>query len=63
MKTQEAPKPEKSDNASVGSQLSVARLRHGWTVEEAAARTRLHPNVIRHLEADRFDKQIGRAHV
>ena len=56
MKTKEAPKPEKSENATLGSQLSVARLRHGWTVEEAAARTRLHANVIRNLEADRFDK-------
>ena len=63
MKTQEAPKPEKSDNASVGSQLSVARLRHGWTVEEAAARTRLHVNVIRHLEADRFDKLPSLAYI
>ena len=63
MKTQEAPKPEKSDNASVGSQLSVARLRHGWTVEEAAARTRLHANVIRNLEADRFDKLPSLAYI
>ena len=63
MKTQEAPKSEKSDNASVGSQLSVARLRHGWTVEEAAARTRLHANVIRHLEADRFDKLPSLAYI
>ena len=63
MKTQEAPKPEKSDHASVGSQLSVARLRHGWTVEEAAARTRLHANVIRNLEADRFDKLPSLAYI
>ena len=63
MKTQEAPKSEKNDNASVGSQLSVARLRHGWTVEEAAARTRLHANVIRHLEADRFDKLPSLAYI
>jgi len=63
MKTQEAPKPEKIDHASVGSQLSVARLRHGWTVEEAAARTRLHVNVIRHLEADRFDKLPSLAYI
>ena len=63
MKTKEAPKPEKSDNASIGSQLSVARLRHGWTVEEAAARTRLHANVIRNLEADRFDKLPSLAYI
>jgi cytoskeletal protein RodZ len=63
MKTKEAPKPEKSDNASVGSQLSVARLRHGWTIEEAAARTRLHANVIRNLEADRFDKLPSLAYI
>ena len=63
MKTKEAPKPEKSENASVGSQLSVARLRHGWTVEEAAARTRLHANVIRNLEADRFDKLPSLAYI
>ena len=63
MKTKEAPKPEKSENATVGSQLSVARLRHGWTVEEAAARTRLHVNVIRNLEADRFDKLPSQAYI
>ena len=63
MKTKEAPKTEKSDNASVGSQLSVARLRHGWTIEEAAARTRLHANVIRNLEADRFDKLPSLAYI
>ena len=63
MKTKEAPKPEKNDNASIGSQLSVARLRHGWTVEEAAARTRLHANVIRNLEADRFDKLPSLAYI
>lgn len=63
MKTKEAPKPEKSENATVGSQLSVARLRHGWTVEEAAARTRLHVNVIRNLEADRFDKLPSLAYI
>lgn len=63
MKTKEAPKPERSENASVGSQLSVARLRHGWTIEEAAARTRLHANVIRNLEADRFDKLPSLAYI
>jgi cytoskeleton protein RodZ len=63
MKTKEAPKPEKSENATLGSQLSVARLRHGWTVEEAAARTRLHANVIRNLEADRFDKLPSLAYI
>jgi cytoskeletal protein RodZ len=36
--------------------LGVARLRLGWTLEEAAARTRLHLNVIRNLEAGHFDK-------
>lgn len=40
----------------VASQLGVARLRLGWTVEEASARTRLHLNVIRRLEAGHFDK-------
>ena len=63
MKTKEAPKTEKTDNASIGSQLSVARLRHGWTVEETAARTRLHVNVIRNLEADRFDKLPSLAYI
>jgi len=63
MKTKEAPKPEKSDNASIGSQLSVARLRHGWTTQEAAARTRLHANVIRNLEGDRFDKLPSLAYI
>ena len=63
MKTKEAPKSEKGENASIGSQLSVARLRHGWTVEEAAARTRLHANVIRNLEADRFDKLPSLAYI
>lgn len=63
MKTKEAPKPEKSENASIGSQLSVARLRHGWTIEEAAARTRLHANVIRNLEGDRFDKLPSLAYI
>jgi len=63
MKTKEAPNPEKRENASIGSQLSVARLRHGWTVEEAAARTRLHANVIRNLEADRFDKLPSLAYI
>jgi len=63
MKTKEAPKPEKSENASVGSQLSVARLRHGWTIEEVAARTRLHANVIRNLEGDRFDKLPSLAYI
>ncbi|KRP32398.1 MAG: hypothetical protein ABS32_03885 [Verrucomicrobia subdivision 6 bacterium BACL9 MAG-120820-bin42] len=46
---------EKSSDP-VGSQLSVARLRLGWTIEEAAARTRLHLNVIRRLEAGEFDQ-------
>ena len=63
MKTKEAPKSEKSENASIGSQLSVARLRHGWTIEEAAARTRLHANVIRNLESDRFDKLPSLAYI
>jgi len=63
MKTKEAPKTEKAENASIGSQLSVARLRHGWTIEETAARTRLHANVIRNLEADRFDKLPSLAYI
>ena len=41
--------PESTD--PVASQLGVARLRLGWTLEEASARTRLHLNVIRRLEA------------
>jgi len=40
----------------VASQLGVARLRLGWSPEEASARTRLHLNVIRRLEAGDFDK-------
>lgn len=60
MRTKEPPK---SENASVGSLLSVARLRQGWTIEEAAARTRLHVNVIRNLEADRFDKLPSLAYI
>jgi len=40
----------------VASQLGVARLRLGWSLEEASARTRLHLNVIRRLEAGDFDK-------
>lgn len=46
---------EKSSDP-VASQLGVARLRLGWTIEEAAARTRLHLNVIRRLEAGEFDQ-------
>jgi len=46
--------PESTD--PVASQLGVARLRLGWTLEEASARTRLHLNVIRRLEAGDFDK-------
>lgn len=46
---------EKSSDP-VASQLGVARLRLGWTIEEAAARTRLHLNVIRRLEAGDFDQ-------
>jgi cytoskeleton protein RodZ len=46
--------PESTD--PVASQLGVARLRLGWTIEEASARTRLHLNVIRKLEAGDFDK-------
>jgi len=54
MKTKKAPATESGD--PVGSQLSVARLRLGWTLEEASARTRLHHNIIRQLEAGQFDK-------
>ena len=61
MKTQEAP--SSSNQASVGGQLSAARTRLGWTVEEAAARTRLHLNVIRNLEANRFEKLPSLAYV
>jgi len=54
MKNQASPRAEAS--TPVASQLGVARLRLGWTVEEAAARTRLHLNVIRNLEAGHFEK-------
>ena len=54
MKTKKAPATESGD--PVGSQLSVARLRLGWTLEEASARTRLHHTIIRQLEAGQFDK-------
>ena len=54
MKTKKAPATESGD--PVGSQLSVARLRLGWTLEEASARTRLHHNILRQLEAGQFDK-------
>ena len=50
----QAKSPESTD--PVASQLGVARLRLGWTIEEASARTRLHLNVIRKLEAGDFDK-------
>ena len=61
MKTQEAP--SSSNQASIGGQLSAARTRLGWTVEEAAARTRLHLNVIRNLEGNRFEKLPSLAYV
>jgi cytoskeletal protein RodZ len=54
MKNQASPTAEAT--TPVASQLGVARLRLGWSVEEAAARTRLHLNVIRNLEAGHFDK-------
>jgi len=54
MKNQTSPTSEA--NTPVASQLGVARLRLGWSIEEAAARTRLHLNVIRNLEAGHFDK-------
>ena len=54
MKNQASPTVEA--NTPVASQLGVARLRLGWSIEEAAARTRLHLNVIRNLEAGHFDK-------
>jgi len=50
----QAESPESTD--PVASQLGVARLRLGWTIEEASARTRLHLSVIRKLEAGNFDK-------
>lgn len=50
----QAESPESTD--PVSSQLGVARLRLGWTIEEASARTRLHLNVIRKLETGDFDK-------
>ena len=50
----QAESPESTD--PVASQLGVARLRLGWTIEEASARTRLHHNVIHRLEAGDFDK-------
>ena len=54
MKTKKAPTTDSGD--PVGSQLSVARLRLGWTLEEASSRTRLHHNILRQLEAGQFDK-------
>jgi len=54
MKIKNAPATESGD--PVGSQLSVARLRLGWTLEEASSRTRLHHNILRQLEAGQFDK-------
>lgn len=42
--------------APVGPQLEAARTRLGYSLEEVAARTRLHVGVLRHLEAGRFDK-------
>ena len=60
MKTQETSSPTE---ASVGDQLKAARTRLGWTIEEAAARTRLHLNVIRNLESNRFDKLPSLAYV
>jgi cytoskeletal protein RodZ len=61
MNTQQAS--SSSHQATVGAQLSAARIRLGWTAEEAAARTRLHLNVIRNLEADRFEKLPSLAYV
>lgn len=47
--TLESPTP-------VGIQLQTARTRLGYSLEEVASRTRLHVNVLRHLESGRFDK-------
>ena len=54
MKTKKPPATDSGD--PVGSQLSVARLRLGWTLEEASSRSRLHHNILRQLEAGQFDK-------
>ena len=57
MKKKTSTQAESSESTDpVASQLGVARLRLGWTIEEASARTRLHLNVIRKLEAGDFDK-------
>ena len=57
MKKKASTQAESSESTDpVASQLGVARLRLGWTIEEASARTRLHLNVIRKLEAGDFDK-------
>jgi len=40
---------------SIGAQLSEAREAKGWTVEEAARRTKLKSDAIRKMEADEFE--------
>ncbi len=40
---------------SIGEQLSAAREAKGWTVEEAARRTKLKSDAIRKMEADEFE--------
>jgi cytoskeleton protein RodZ len=48
--------PGLPDDASIGAQLRDAREQAGWTLEEAAKRTRLHREVIVQLESDAFDR-------
>lgn len=53
---QPAVNPPLPEEASIGAQLRAAREHAGWTLEEAAKRTRLHREVIVQLEADAFDR-------
>ena len=43
------------DMTSIGAQLCEAREAKGWTVEEAAKRTKLKGDAIRKMEADEFE--------
>jgi cytoskeleton protein RodZ len=43
------------DMLSIGAQLTEAREVKGWTVEEAARRTKLKADAIRKMEADEFE--------
>lgn len=43
------------ETTSIGAQLAEAREAKGWTVEEAARRTKLKTDAIRKMEADEFE--------